>query len=128
MKKNCFKNLLAYLFTFFLPIVSLAQNPSTIKNPLEGKGIDDIPALITVIVGAVMTIGYYIVVVFIIYAGFLFVTARGDEKKLGDAKKTFLYTVIGATILLGASILSTVIKNTVTQVGGQQSSIVEYHV
>lgn len=98
--------------------------PPGIDNPLSN--ISDIPTLITTIVDAVTTIGYYVVVIFIIYAGFLFVKARGDKGGLEEAKKTFLWTVVGAAVLLGASILSNVIKNTVTQVGGVSSAIVEH--
>lgn len=112
-----------------VPAVLFADPPGspptpTITNPLSN--ISDIPTLITTIVDAVTTIGYYIVVIFIIYAGFLFVKARGDKGGLEDAKKTFYWTVIGAAVLLGASILSTVIKNTVTEVGGVSSAVVEH--
>lgn len=83
-----------------------------ISNPLKK---DTIQELILAITDAVVEIGYYIVVFFILYSGFLFVKARGDEKGLGDAKKTFLWTVVGAAVLLGAQVLSLVIKNTVAQ-------------
>lgn len=126
-KKNCTK-ILILLFSFVLPVAVFAAGgnpgePPKIENPL--KNIDDIPTLITTIVDAITTIGYYIVVIFIIYSGFLFVKARGDQAGLKTAKQTFLWTVVGAAVLLGASILSTVIKNTVTQVGGVSSAIVE---
>ncbi len=114
---------------FVAPMVLFADPPGPpapikIDNPLSK--ISDIPTLITTIVDAVTTIGYYVVVIFIIYAGFLFVKARGDKGGLEEAKKTFLWTVVGAAVLLGASILSNVIKNTVTQVGGVSSAIVEH--
>ncbi len=114
---------------FIVPVMLFADPPGPpapirINNPLSE--INDIPTLITTIVDAITTIGYYIVVIFIIYAGFKFVTARGNDKELGDAKNIFLWTVIGAAVLLGASILSTVIKNTVTEVGGVSSAVVEH--
>ncbi len=88
---------------------------SGIHNPLGS--VSDIPSLIQTIVDAVVQIGYYIVVIFIIYSGFLFVKARGNRTELEGAKKAFLYTVVGAAILLGAQILSSVISNTVSQLG-----------
>jgi|GEM_PF-360497 ABC-type amino acid transport system permease subunit len=107
----------------------LAGNPGEppgVYNPLSG--ISDIPSLIAAVVDAIKKIGYYVVVVFIIYSGFLFVKARGNEKDLEKAKSALLYTFIGAVILLGASILSEVIKNTIDQVnkkkGDSSSSLI----
>ncbi|MCR4275038.1 MAG: TrbC/VirB2 family protein [Candidatus Campbellbacteria bacterium] len=106
------------LFVFVVPMVIFAQvggEGSTIENPLNN--VTSIPALITIIVTAVKDIGYFVIVFFLIYSGFLFVKARGDPKGITDAKNTFLWTVVGAAVLLGAQILSDVIKNTVTQLG-----------
>ena len=63
-----------------------------------------------------MPIGSVIVVFFIIYAGFLFVTARGNEKKLETAKKTFVAVAIGTVILLGSWSIAAAIKGTLCQI------------
>ncbi len=55
-----------------------------------------------------------IAVLAIIYSGFLFVTAGGNDGKLKEAKEKFYCVLIGIAILLGAEILSKVIENTVT--------------
>ena len=103
------------------------QNPDTtttgtslkintkINNPL-GDSIKDIPSFIRAIINIVLTIGVPIVVLAIIYAGFLFVTAQGNEEKLKTAKKTFMYTIIGATILLGAFVIANAIRGTVEEI------------
>jgi type IV secretory pathway VirB2 component (pilin) len=57
-----------------------------------------------------------VAVVAVILAGFMFVTAHGDEEKIKTAKKILLYAVIGMVILLGARMISEVIINTVTSV------------
>lgn len=106
-----------------------AQNPADpckggICNPLGST--TDLTALILKIVDGIAQIGYYVVVLFIIYSGFKFVTARGDVKKLGEAKQMFLYTVIGAAILLGATLLAKVIQGTVDELGKDRTSSVEY--
>lgn len=87
--------------------------PVVIENPLGATR--DLGALILKIVEGVAQIGYYIVVLFMIYSGFKFVKARGNDKELADAKQTFLFTVIGAAILLGATLLANVISGTVDQ-------------
>ena len=54
-----------------------------------------------------------IIVLAIIYSGFLFVAAQGNSEKLGEAKKALLYTLVGAAILLGSLAIAELIKNTV---------------
>ncbi len=61
-------------------------------------------------------IGGVIIVLAIIYTGFLFVKAQGNAEELETAKRAFVWTVIGALILLGATVLSTIIKNTIDAV------------
>lgn len=43
-----------------------------------------------------------ILVVLIIYAGFLWMTSAGNEEKIGKAKKTIMSSVIGVFIVLSA--------------------------
>ncbi|OGF82411.1 hypothetical protein A3B18_03640 [Candidatus Giovannonibacteria bacterium RIFCSPLOWO2_01_FULL_46_13] len=52
-----------------------------------------------------------LVVVFIIYSGFLFVSARGNEEQLEKAKSTFFWAVIGAILVVGAYAIATAIEN-----------------
>ena len=84
----------------------------TLCNPLKFKTIQ---SLIAAILDLVVLIGVPIATFFIIYAGFLFVTARGSEEKLKSAKSTFLWAVVGTVILLGASLLAKVLESTVSQ-------------
>jgi hypothetical protein len=59
-----------------------------------------------------------VVVFFIIYSGYKFVTARGNQAEVTKAKDIFFATVIGGAILLGADVIATVVVNTVkTTVG-----------
>jgi len=104
------------LFMYFLPLVSFsatgggAGSPTGLNNPLRE---DTIVGLLDVILGIMMTIGTPIIVIFIIYSGFKFVTARGNPQKLEDAKKTIQWTLVGAAVLLGARVLSALIQGTI---------------
>ncbi len=89
------------------------QNGFELQNPLSG--VNDIGSFIKKILDIVLTIGIPVVALFIIYSGFLFVTARGNSEKLGDAKKTFGYTLLGAAILLGSWVLAQALGDTVKQ-------------
>lgn len=86
-----------------------------IKNPL-GEKIKDIPTLIGTILNFVLLVGVPIITLAIIYAGFLFVTAAGNSEKLTTAKKTLLYTLIGAALLLGSYVIAQAIKGTVDEI------------
>lgn len=83
-------------------------------NPIKQTSLE---ALIKVILDVVVQFGAVIAVFFLIYSGFLFVTARGNPGKIEAAQKTFFWTIVGGLIVLGAFVISEVIKNTVEGFG-----------
>jgi hypothetical protein len=87
---------------------------STYKNPITYGGITDIPGLFLALVDLVFLIGVPVIVLFIIYAGFLFVSAGDNESEIKKAKTTFTWTVVGALVLLGAKALALAIQGTLT--------------
>ena len=84
-------------------------------NPLQYGSISD---FIAALLRIVATIAFPIIVLFMIYAGFLFVSARGNPDKLTEAKRIFLWTLIGALIILGAEAISIAIQRTVKEIQG----------
>ena len=95
----------------------IAHAQSTgLQNPLKSQ---DIPSFIAGALKALVIVALPIITLFIVIAGFMFVFARGNEHKLGEAKKNFVYVIIGAILILGAWVLATLIGGTVTQVVGQ---------
>lgn len=87
-------------------------------NPIRANNIYQ---LVAAILDFVVKVGAVVVVFFIIYSGFLFVVAQGNDEKISKAKSTFMWTIIGALILLGASVLSQVVCNTANQLGASVS-------
>lgn len=87
-----------------------------LQNPLKSQ---DIPSFISGALKALVVVALPIITLFIVIAGFMFVLARGNEHKLEEAKKNFVYVIIGAILILGAWVLATLIGGTVTQVLGQ---------
>lgn len=63
----------------------------------------------------VIKIGTVVVVLMLVYVGFLFVTAQGNETKLTTAKQALLWTIVGALILLGSQAISVGIHETVKE-------------
>lgn len=86
-----------------------------VPNPLKG-GTNTIYEFVTIILNdVVLPIGSVICVLAIIYAGYMIVTARGDETKLEKGKWAFVTAVIGTAILLGSVAISQGIQATLNQ-------------
>jgi len=83
----------------------------SLKNPLGEN--TDLLILLGRLVDVLIKYGVVIAAFFIIYSGFLFVTARGNEGKIETAKNTFLYTVLGSAVLLGAKVIIALVAETV---------------
>ncbi len=88
---------------------------SKLENPFK-TGADNIPQLFqTIIKNIIIPIGAVLAILAFIYAGFLYVTAAGNEKTIEKAHKALLYAAVGTAILLGASVIAEVIRATVNQ-------------
>lgn len=87
--------------------------PGQLCNPLK---YNDLYCFFKDIVGIASQIGFVVVVFFVIYSGFLFVTARGNEEQLKTAKNAFVGTMIGAAVVLGAWIFSEGVANTIGKI------------
>jgi len=100
------------LTAIFVPIVSFAKPcGNKLCDPIKAQSFAE---FVNNILDVVIQIGYVVIVFFIVYCGFLFVTARGNPEQLSTAKTALLWTCIGAAILLGAKVLETAIQSTVT--------------
>lgn len=107
-KKNLDKIILM-AFVLFLPFLVLADTV-TIINPIKEKTIS---GLIKTILEGLVKIGMPIIVLAIVYCGFLFVSAQGKPESIEKAKSALLYTLIGAAILLGSWAIAQLIVDTV---------------
>lgn len=99
-----------------IPALTFAQS-GTLNNPLN-PSISSVPAFVEGALRAVVYIALPIIALFIVYAGFKYVLARGNESKITEAHQNFVYVVIGALLILGAWVLATLIGSTVTQLVG----------
>ena len=81
-----------------------------LKNPLA---FPDITSLMQAILNIVIIIATPIVVLFVIYAGFLYVTAQGNPEKLQIANRSLVYAVIGGVIIIGSVAILQIVQNTV---------------
>ena len=81
-----------------------------LNNPLKVKTLGE---LLEALLAVVMVLATPIIVFFIIYAGFLYVTAQGNASKVEEATKALTYAVIGGVIVLGSFAVISIIKNLV---------------
>lgn len=107
--KKIWKQTLAFFVAFF-PFGQVQA--AALDNPLRSE-FDSIPKFITAVLDIAFLIIVPLIAVFLMYAGFLFVSAQGNEAQITKARNAFLWTVIGAAVALGAKILSLAIEGTI---------------
>ena len=84
----------------------------TLENPLIVNSIEE---LLLGILDIVIIIAIPIIIFFIIYAGFLYVTARGNSEKVSQASRALTYAVIGGVLVIGAIAITEIIRNLVLE-------------
>lgn len=88
-----------------------------IDNPFSFRGGDSLYGLVqTVVNNIILPIGGVLCVLAFIYAGFMYVTARGDTAQIKTAHNALLYASIGTAILLGSWVIANAIRATVNQI------------
>jgi len=80
------------------------------ENPL---GFTSIEGLALAILNIVIVIAVPIIILAIIYAGFLYVTAKGNAEQVKRATQAFTYAVIGGIVIIGAVVIAEIIANLV---------------
>ncbi|MBP9668889.1 MAG: hypothetical protein KBE09_01210 [Candidatus Pacebacteria bacterium] len=105
---------LAALALVCLPVAASAAG-GTLESPLR---FNTIAEFVEGLLRAVVYIALPIISLFIVYAGFKFVTAQGNSDKISAARDNFLYVVIGAILILGAWAIAQLIGGTINELRG----------
>ncbi len=97
--------------------------PDNVTNPTPGSVnldnpllVDSVEGLFRAILAVVLVFAVPIIVFFIVYAGFLYVTARGNEQTITQANRALLYALIGGLLILGAYVFIEIISNLIESV------------
>jgi len=92
-----------------LMLLPFAVKAATIDSTLglniassSGLGSQDIRTTIATIINVALSLLGVVVLVIIIYGGFLWMTAGGNDEKVGEAKKWIFGGIIGLVIILSA--------------------------
>lgn len=112
------------LLSLFAPVIASAQlsgSDTGLNTTVEhgygtgGEAIISLPEFVgTYIVAPILGLTGTIIFVLMTYAGFLWVTAQGDEKKVKKAKDILTECVVGAVILVGAYALANFVVTSLT--------------
>jgi hypothetical protein len=110
---------------FFLAIPAVEAQLLDQPNQYDSRfarsifGGDTVPVIISNIISFLLLIAGGIAIIFIIFAGFRYITAGGNESAAESAKKTLTNAIIGFIVILLAYLILKVVENLILQgVGG----------
>ena len=116
--KNLTVHILLFLFSAHSAFANTAGGSGNIRIQIKSPAqVGSVQEMITLIVDWIINLGVVAVTLAFIYVGFQFVAARGNPDALQKTRQAFMWTVIGTLVLVGAKVLTEVIKNTLTSGG-----------
>lgn len=112
---NTMKKYLYLTAAYVLPVATFAEETnSQLQNPLK---VDSLEALFSdILTKIIIPVSAAIGVVFIIWAGFKFVTAQGNASEIQNARKNLIAVLIGVALVIGAEVILDLLLNTLRQV------------
>lgn len=106
------KNISVAATAWLVPAVAFADIQKSIddvKNLGTQAGVKEFtsfPDLLTEILAFLLGFVAIAAVIVLVYAGFKYITALGDENKAAEAKHTILYVVIGLVVIGAAGLIT----------------------
>ena len=91
---------------------------NAVKSAL-GTGTQSLPIVVGNLINVLISVLGIVFVVLIVYAGYLYLTAAGEEKKVTKAKTLIGQAVIGLVLILAAYSISTFV---IQEIGGVAKS------
>jgi hypothetical protein len=80
-------------------------------NPLQSTTV---AGFLMNIIDILLIFATPVIIFFIIYAGYLFVTARGESGQIQTARTALTWAIVGGVVIVGARLIISVIQNTVS--------------
>ncbi|MDL1953413.1 hypothetical protein FBR07_04530 [Candidatus Uhrbacteria bacterium UHB] len=125
--KNTFKFLtsaIAATGSLTLPFAVLAQNPfqqaqNLVGNVAQSANVgqqQELPVIVGRIINVILGFLGIILLVLVLYAGFLWMTAGGNEDQVKKAKQYITNSVIGLIVIVAAFAISNFVLNSLINV------------
>ncbi len=120
MKKNILVvTILSVLFLMVAPVFTAGLSDPSALNTVVGKagiskskGVEDI---VGIGLNAALSLVGLIFLILMVYAGYLWMTARGEEEMTKKAQKIIISTMIGLVIVLSAYVITFFVTNRFVQ-------------
>ncbi len=115
-KKGLFSSA-AVMVGLVLPAVALAGYFDVgVGYGADGSGL--VSGALSTLIQRFIRFGLYIIgglaMLVFVYSGFLYITAAGEESKVGDAKKVMMYAVVGVIVALVALVAMNTISGAIS--------------
>lgn len=94
-------------------------SPNLISNPIHANCFS---ALVRDFTDIILKIGLPLAALMIIFSGFQFVLAGGNEEKIKKARQMFYWTIIGAAVIIGARVIAEAVVNFAKGLGGGEAN------
>ena len=112
--------LAAVILPAFVALEAKAVGVGTNYAGNIGLGTEDPRTMIQLIVNLILTFLAIIAVIVILLGGFKWMTAGGNEDKVGEAKKLLIAGIIGLAIVLAAWGIALFVINQMLNISGAQ--------
>lgn len=89
-----------FLFAFSFAVVSAVETVIPNLDTRADVTKDTLDTTVTALINWVIGIIAIVAIVMFVYAGYLYISSSGDEKKVGQAKSLILYSVIGLVVTI----------------------------
>ena len=105
-----------------LPAAAMAQlsaaddELSEVAASLGADATNDLPTIIGNLIAVLLSVLGIIFVVLVVYAGFLYLTAAGDDEKVKKAKKLLTQSIIGLVIIIAAYAIASYVIDALSEV------------
>ena len=92
-------------------LVTAASLPLILAEPAfaQAAGVTQVENFLKSITGVLTGIVGTVAVIFLVLAGYMYMTSAGNPERLDKAKSTLKWTIIGIAIVLGALVLANMI-------------------
>jgi hypothetical protein len=108
----------AVLVILFVPLLTHAQASLGLPSGLAGLSSQDVKITIQNIVQIIFGFLGILLVLFLLYGGWLWMTSQGNEDQIDRAKKVITSAVIGLVLILASFGIATFIVNSLNQATG----------
>jgi hypothetical protein len=101
----------------YFALAGLMITPLVIGAAIENPtGLKDLQAVVTAVVNIVQVLLIMATTLYLLYAGLMFVTARGEPAKITAARDALLWGMVGAALVLAARVIVTTLQGSVNSI------------